>query len=709
MRLSRASLTVFALSLAAAAGSPQEARKPPVYSTDVSLVLLPVFVAGADGHALRGLQPEDFDVQADGKPVQVVSFRYVDTTAADDQDEIREAPSARRRFLLLFDKSFTDPSGLNRAQRAALNFVRRGMARSDLASVATVDVQRGLKVVANFTEDRALLAHAVETLGVPSLARISDPLGLAADMAVTDVALQGRGSDTLSSDATVNQALQVLVRQMRAADDNAYRAQVATLAASFQDLGRALRTVAGRKQVLYFSAGFDSRVLIGESGRDQREATQAVVEGRLWDVDEQNRFGDARVRDLLKDATRGLANADAVVHAIDVTGMGSDRSLTLTRSPEDSQRAVPGRESLNLISAETGGRFFKDTNNLDAVLNEMADMTSRYYVLGFQPGAEKGPGSYHKIKVKVARKSARLSHRAGYYERVPVASQTPLQRQFESAQLVMTGVGPSELSFSILCLPFPEKGDRQTLGLVVQVPKSELRWIAGQDTALEVYAYAVAEDGTVMDHLAQLARVDPGIADADGTRSGLSFYGGLRVPAGKYTVRLLVQERDSGDAGVQVMEVTVPPYNPRAGFLLPPVVLEDGERWLNVEMGRARDAGRPSPFTVNGQPFLPRASFRVQPGTAEKLMLISYEPDAPADPAAGVSLRSSMTDRQGNAVAPGALRIQKVHREESGRRAYLLGYTPEAAPGDYTLRIAVGEAGARLESYSLLKLIAGGS
>jgi hypothetical protein len=51
------------------------------------------------------------------------------------------------------------------------------------------------------------------------------------------------------------------------------------------------------------------------------------------------------------------------------------------------------------------------------------------------------------------------------------------------------------------------------------------------------------------------------------------------------------------------------------------------------------------------------------------------------------------------------MRISKVNREASGRRTYVLDYTPEPiASGDYTLRIGVGESGeARLQSYSLLR------
>ena len=51
------------------------------------------------------------------------------------------------------------------------------------------------------------------------------------------------------------------------------------------------------------------------------------------------------------------------------------------------------------------------------------------------------------------------------------------------------------------------------------------------------------------------------------------------------------------------------------------------------------------------------------------------------------------------------IRIDKVNREEGGRRTYVLDYTPDKiASGDYTLRIGVGESGeARLESYALLR------
>jgi len=151
--------------------------------------------------------------------------------------------------------------------------------------------------------------------------------------------------------------------------------------------------------------------------------------------------------------------------------------------------------------------------------------------------------------------------------------------------------------------------------------------------------------------------------------------------------------------------VKVPPFDPTAGFLLPPLVVEDAAAWVSLDLGRA-DAGR-SPFDVGGRHYVPRTSFEVKGGATEKMVLVAFAPERPGDPA-DIQIRSSLTSRDGKAAPAGVLRIDKMHRDVAGRRVFVLGYTPDAiAPGEYTLRVALGDGADRLESYALLRVRAG--
>jgi VWFA-related protein len=698
-----------ALLLPTALPAQEPAAGAPVFRSDVSLVLLPVFVIDKDGKAARGLAQEDFEVQEDGHKAAIVSFRYVDTTASDEDTDLHLASAARRRFLLFFDKSFTDPAGLRRAQRAAADFVRRRLAVSDLAGVATFDINNGVRLVAAFTDDRALVAHAIASLGVPSLTRISDPLALAEDLNVTDLARTRTATEETTTQALLDDMLKVMVRQMRAAEQQVYLQNVERLLGGFDVLAQALKGVEGRKQIIYFSAGFDARLLIGESaGSEQKATADAVLRGRLAEVDAQTHYGDNSVGRSLSQVTRRLAAADTVVHSIDVTGLGSDRSLALVESGDDTARDTTNRESLNYLAMETGGRLFKDTNSLEGPLAEMLEMTSRYYVLGIQPEHERGPDAFHKLKVKVARKGMKLSHRPGYFERSAGPGGTLLQRQFDLAELVVTGEGEgrNEVPFTALCLPFPAPGETQTLGLVLQVPRGSLHWPAGEPLALEVFGYAVADDGTARDHLVQVVRLDPARADPEGRARGISLFGTLQVPPGRYTIRLMVRETASGRSAVRFLDVSVPPYDGRTAFALPPLVVDEADRWLRLEMGpgKAAPTNAAVPFQVDARPFVPRTSFEVQPGARERLVLMVFDPDLAGDPAADVEIRSSLTASDGRVVPAGPIRVERVSRDSDGRRTFVFSYTPEAVEaGDYTLRIGLGEGGSLAQAYSLLR------
>ncbi len=707
--------TVVCAGLACAAPASADDVKeqlPLVFGTDVSLVQVPVFVSGKSGGAAQGLTVDDFKVEEDGKPVKVVSFRFIDTTSAEQQESIRGASAARRRFLLLFDKSFTDPAGLARARKYASDFVLHDLAESDLVAVATFDFLKGLKLVANFTEDRRVVEHAIYTLGVASLSRISDPLAIAADFGATDLTRPRTNSSEETPSELINDINAALAARARAAEEQSYKSRVLTLLDSFEQLGASLRRIDGRKQVVYFSTGFNSTILVGQDQADQVRASEAVVAGRLWEVDSEARYGDTRMRGVVQDALQHLARADAVVHSIDLGGLGHKEEYNQTISDRGmSTRDAGGRESLSLIAAETGGRFYKDANNLGPVLREMADMTSRYYVLGVQPREGKPDGGFRKLKVRVKPKGLRVSHRPGFFERSNEVASTPspvLQRQFEAAELLFSHDQPrrpsESLSFGVLILPVPSDSEKQSLGIMVQVPKAALV-SAGP---LEIYGYAMSTSGQVEDHFAHFLRVDANAPTAAGGNDwqGISFAGRFEVPPGAYTLKFLAQRPQTGESGMRLFEVQVPERQASRGFLLPPLFLDASPGWSQVALKRGDLSGLPVDMQVGGIPFIPRTEIRVRPGQRERIVLIAYDPETAKDPAVDVDIRSMLSDQSGKTFAPGAITVENVVRSEDGRRSYVLGFTPQdIPPGEYTLRMHIGEKSSVLQSYCRLTVL----
>lgn len=707
LRISLAALAAMSVTLASAAGDSDQ-KAPLVFGTDVALVQVPVFVSGRGGSAVTGLTPKDFVVEEDGRPVDIVSFRYIDTTAQADQDEIKQSSAARRRFLLLFDKSFTDPAGLSRAQKAAKEFVLENLAESDLAAVATFDFLRGLRLVANFTEDRRVLEHAIHTLGTANLTKISDPLAIAADFQATDLVRDKAADSSETPQEVLTGVLSVLVRQMQGAEEQSYKNRVRILLDGLRELGFSLRRIPGRKQILYFSTGFNSTLLAGQDVTEQRRMSEAIVSGRVWEVDSTLRFGDASFRGEVDEAFASLTRSDSVVHTIDLSGIG--KAEAYAQLPLDAQpsRDASGRESLALIAAQTGGRFFKDANDLGPVLREMADLTSRYYVLGVQPRESRPDGSFRKLRVRVKPRGLRLSHRPGFFERTAGAEHAPtLERQFQAAELLVSTGGArapvDTLPFRVLIVPVPTDTDRQSLGIVIQVPKSSLGDNVG---ALEMFGYAIARSGDIEDHFAHFLRLDAALPGGGAPDfKGLSFAGRFEVPPGDYTLKFLAQ-RPTGEISTRFFDVTVPKRQASAGFLLPPLLAENPRAWVEVTLKGRGEAGLPLKIDAGSGPFLPRTDATVRPGRRERLVLVAYDPKTALDPAVDVDIRSVLSDDAGKRFPPGAILVEKVLHDADGRRSYVLGFIPEdIPPGDYTLRIHLGEAGSVLQSYTRLKVL----
>jgi hypothetical protein len=132
------------LAVLLAAASPaqvQKDSKSAVQATATATVIeVPVNVIGKDGKPLPGLTAADFELYDNGKKQRITGFEAVDlqkpTTDAANPFPEAPPPAARRRWLLVFDLSYSNSTALIRAREGARSIVDKDMAPTDLVGVA---------------------------------------------------------------------------------------------------------------------------------------------------------------------------------------------------------------------------------------------------------------------------------------------------------------------------------------------------------------------------------------------------------------------------------------------------------------------------------------------------------------------------------------------------------------------------------------------
>jgi len=419
-----------AFSLLLGRGEAQEARSPVRETAEVVLVEVPVRVVDRAGNPVRNLSAKDFELYDDGRKQSILGFDVIDLAERGAQPGAGEPvhPAARRHFLVLFDLSFARPKAILAARRAAKEFVLSGMGDRDLAAVATYSVDAGVNLLVTFSSDRVQLARAIDTLGLSAPKDVSgDPLSFAFDTArLSREGDVGRGQGrSEAAAAEMIDTLQTMASLSRARADEYARDRVRQMIESFRHLARTLDAVGGRKDIIYLSEGFASRLLVGT--RDNETEREWLLRGETWKVDSDKRFGSGPLRQDLDTMTALFRRSDCVIHALDIGGLRAENEP----GSETDARFWGSREtdnSLFELASGTGGEVVRNENDFRAALEALVTRTSLVYVLAFRPERTGKEGKYHEVRVKVNARGARVSSRAGYYESRGFALLSPLER-----------------------------------------------------------------------------------------------------------------------------------------------------------------------------------------------------------------------------------------------------------------------------------------
>lgn len=618
----------------------------------VSVVEVPVTVVDRDGNPLRGLGAANFEVLDEGKKRTISSFDAIDFTSKDATRAISPLnPAARRNFMLVFDLAFSKPDSIQRAQRAAREFVEKSVLPRDRVAVATLDNARGFRLLTAFTTDRALLAQAIDD---PRSYRSGDPLQIASHGVVdldhdtlTAAPLITAPSGDSPREAALVAASKALLDKVQATElpHDAYnRHDVDHEIEILGALGASLRSVSGRKQIVLLSEGFDSMLLQGRTAkgamtRRAEQETIDVTKGEVWKVDQDTRFGSSTSTSLLQQFTDLCRRSDVVLHAVDIRGV---------RTSQDQEN-----EALHALAAPTGGTVFQNGNDLAAQLNRMLHQQEVVYVLGINaPSSD--PGRFHNLKVRLVNvpSGARVSHRSGYYE---AGALTDAERTLSTAEIIINDIPQTDLRVAAVAAPFPGSGANAQVPVIVDINGADLIAKSEDESIVaDVYVYAFDASGLVRDSIYQRLTLDANRVGEKLRAGGLKYYGTLSLPPATYAIKTLIRLPEQQKNGYARVDLVVPERGSIA--LSRPLFFEDASRWVLVK-GASHDPDGPYPFTIGDATFIPSATAH-----SRFAVFVANVENANVDAAPGASLVS----KSGNAfvfdLAPDAKSVEVAVR-----------------------------------------------
>ena len=316
---------------------------------EITEVLLDALVTDRQGNVILGLEPGDFLVEEEGSPVEITSLSFYSNRVNLDRPDEAEAgltPSPRYFLFFFHDKTRDDPGQRPRLRQAIKDTQKWIRTQMVAGDIAAVaSYDFKLKIHQDFTTDRAALEEA---------------LGRAEKGKDPGANWPSRTAQRPRSDRDLPSLLAALPR------GNDLRKETTRFSEAMRALGRATSGIQARKTLVLFSQGFE--------GNDPRG---------LWRPDPRYYYG----------MMQALNDSNVAVYAMDLARSGTEHSL---------------RDSLSLLSNDTGGRFYDNLLTFSNQLNRVADENSGYYLLSYRSENPQGESGYRRVKVSIRNRELKL-------------------------------------------------------------------------------------------------------------------------------------------------------------------------------------------------------------------------------------------------------------------------------------------------------------
>ena len=216
---------------------------------------------------------------------------------------------------------------------------------------------------------------------------------------------------------------------------------------------------------------------------------------------------------------------------------------------------------LEKVTEETGGTYFRDSNDLVAGFRQIRDAQSFYYVLSYASPDQKANGKFHKILVEVDRAGLELSYRRGYF--APREKLSLEDRKNEDIQIALAA--PNEFNQIPLELTYESskaKKDRCRVSFFTHIKIYGMPFHRQRERRQNVVHLVV----TVYDEHEEQVEVSEQTIQLNLSESsyrtmlqrGFVARTEVEVPSGRYTVKAVARESNQSRMGSLQRAVRIP-------------------------------------------------------------------------------------------------------------------------------------------------------
>jgi VWFA-related protein len=508
------------------------------FHAETELVLVNVTVRDKTGKFVRDVKPEDFQVKEDGRAQQIVSFDIENTDAVPAVDVAQAKPfngspspapnpagprpaaasqfKDRRLIVLFFDLSGMEPDEIDHSVTAAENYVDKQMAPADLVSI--VSLGSSLQVNQDFTSDHPLLKKVLQSLN-PGAGQGFEEGSTGTTEGTPDTGGSFTADDTEYNIFNTDRRLEAL-----------------------RSVAERLSQVQQKKSLIYFSSGIDRTGIENQS--ELRAATNAAVRANLA-------FYTMDIRGLQALVAGGEAQNASLRGTSAYSGQATLNALNSNFTTQ---------ETLVTLAADTGGRAFLDSNDFSKVFKGVQDDTSTYYVLGYHSTNPARDGRYRRITVSLNRPGVRIEYRRGYYAPADYQHSTQEDRERQLEEELNSELPTTDLPLYLAAGYFRIGDNKFFVPISLAVPGSQIPFTSSsnQDKAtLDVIGMALDSNKRQVGAMRDTVKLAVNTS-AEVRRKNVQYNSGFILLAGKYHLKFVVRENQTGRMGSFETDVEIP-------------------------------------------------------------------------------------------------------------------------------------------------------